>query len=127
MSLEMKKYIVKLNDSVYEVEMGEVTGETTTYVAPKAAQTEAASAVAAAKPKAAAVSGAEDVSAPMPGSILDIKVKVGDTVKKGQILLVLEAMKMENEIVSPRDAKIVSVQAVKGETVNPGDVMIQLA
>ena len=120
----MKKYIVKLNGSVYEVEMGEVVGETSTYVAPSAPTP--APAAPAPTAKTQTVAGAEDITAPMPGSILDIKVKTGDQVKKGQVLLVLEAMKMENEIVSPRDGKVVSVQATKGEAVNPGDVMIQL-
>jgi biotin carboxyl carrier protein len=116
----MKKYVIKLNDKVYEVEMEEVTPETaatlaeTVKNAPKAA------------PAAAPVSGGQKVEAPMPGTILNVAVKAGDTVKKGQLLVVLEAMKMENEIVSPVDGKILSVGVSKGDSVNPGDLLVQI-
>jgi glutaconyl-CoA/methylmalonyl-CoA decarboxylase subunit gamma len=112
----MKKYVIKLNDKVYEVEMEEVTAATS------AAITEAAKSA----PKAAPVSGGQKVEAPMPGTILSIAVKAGDVVKKGQVLVVLEAMKMENEIVSPYDGKVVSVGVSKGDTVNPGDLLVQI-
>ena len=59
----------------------------------------------------------------MPGTILDIKVSVGDTVSKGQVLLVLEAMKMENDIVAPCDGKVTSILANKGDTVNASDAL----
>lgn len=62
----------------------------------------------------------------MPGNIVDVKVKAGDSVKKGAVLVVLEAMKMENEIMAPRDAKVVQVLTSKGSTVNTGDVMVVL-
>jgi biotin carboxyl carrier protein len=118
----MKKYIIKLNDKVYEVEMEEVTAETS------AAITEAAKAApkAAPAPSAAPVSGGQKIEAPMPGNILSVAVSVGDTVKKGQVLVVLEAMKMENEIVSPADGKVLAVGVTKGDAVNPGDLLVQL-
>ena len=118
----MKKYVIKLNDKVYEVEMEEVTSETS------AAITESAKSApkAASAPAAAPVSGGEKIEAPMPGTILSVSVKAGDTVKKNQVLVVLEAMKMENEIVSPVDGKVISVGVSKGDTVNPGDLLIQL-
>jgi biotin carboxyl carrier protein len=118
----MKKYVVKLNDKVYEVEMEEVTAETS------AAITEAAKAApkAAPAPSAAPVSGGQKIEAPMPGNILSVAVSVGDTVKKGQVLVVLEAMKMENEIVSPADGKVLAVGVTKGDAVNPGDLLVQL-
>ena len=64
------------------------------------------------------------MSAPMPGTILDIKVSEGDTVASGDVLLILEAMKMENEIMAPVGGKVVSVNTSKGASVNPGDVLI---
>jgi biotin carboxyl carrier protein len=62
----------------------------------------------------------------MPGTILSINVAVGDAVKKGQVLLVLEAMKMENEIVSPVDGTVASVNTSKGSSVNAGDLLVSL-
>jgi biotin carboxyl carrier protein len=114
----MKKYIIKLNDKVYEVEMEEVTAENS------AAVTETAKSQA---PSAAPVSAGQKIEAPMPGNILEVAVKVGDSIKKGQVLVVLEAMKMENEIVSPIDGKIVSVGVSKGDVVNPGALLVQIA
>ena len=70
----------------------------------------------------APAAGAETINSPMPGNILDVKVAAGDSVKSGKILLILEAMKMENEIVSPRDGVIASVHVGKGDTVDSGTV-----
>ncbi|KZL90915.1 biotin/lipoyl-containing protein [Clostridium magnum] len=130
----MKKYMIKLNGKVYEVEMEEVTGEASAAIsanqaAAPAAREAAPTAVEKETPVAptAPVAGAETVEAPMPGTIVSIAVKVGDQVKKGQVLLVLEAMKMENEIVASRDAKVVSVNVSKGDMVNPGDALVQIS
>jgi biotin carboxyl carrier protein len=68
--------------------------------------------------------GGQSVEAPMPGTILDIKVSEGDTVANGDVLLILEAMKMENEIMSPAAGKVVSINVNKGASVNSGDVLI---
>ena len=76
---------------------------------------------------AAPVAGGEPVKAPMPGNILDVKVKVGDTVKAGAVLCVLEAMKMENEIPAPKDGKVAQVVVTKGATVGAGDTLVVLA
>ena len=111
----MKKYRVNVNGTVFEVEIEEMTG------AP------AAPAVAAAAPAApAAPAGGEKITAPMPGTILAVNVTSGSAVKKGDVLVVLEAMKMENEIMAPHDAKVAQVLAAKGATVNTGDVLVVL-
>jgi len=106
----MKKYKVNVNGTVYEVEIEEMTG------APAAAP--------AAAPVAAAPAGdGERVAAPMPGNILSVNVAAGDTVKKGQILMILEAMKMENEIMAPCDGKVTSVAVAKGAAVESGTLL----
>ena len=66
------------------------------------------------------------VEAPMPGTILNIQVNEGDTVKAGQVLLILEAMKMENEIVAPRDGKVAAILTTKGASVNTGDKLVSI-
>ena len=105
----MKKYKVNVNGTVYEVEIEEMTG------APAAAPVAAA-------PAAPAGAG-ERVAAPMPGNILSVNVAAGDTVKKGQILMILEAMKMENEIMAPCDGKVTSVAVAKGAAVESGTLL----
>ncbi|HJB58464.1 MAG TPA: acetyl-CoA carboxylase biotin carboxyl carrier protein subunit, partial [Candidatus Faecalibacterium faecipullorum] len=77
-----------------------------------------------AAPKGAA--GAVAVKAPMPGNILDVKVKPGDAVKAGDALVVLEAMKMENEIVAPQDGTVATIEVNKGDVVNSGDTLVTL-
>lgn len=129
----MKKYMIKLNGKVYEVEMEEVTGEASATILEKQVANKEVSATTIEKAPAPAaaptapVAGAETVEAPMPGTIVSIAVKAGDQVKKGQVLVVLEAMKMENEIVAARDAKVVSVNVAKGDMVNPGDALVQIS
>jgi glutaconyl-CoA/methylmalonyl-CoA decarboxylase subunit gamma len=126
----MKKYIIKLNGKVYEVEMEEVTGEAAGEVAATAAEPlkpEQTQSVPVAAPQSAPpVSGGEIVEAPMPGTIVGVGVKVGDQIKKGQVLVVLEAMKMENEIVSPKDGRVTAVNVSKGQAVNPGEALVQI-
>jgi glutaconyl-CoA/methylmalonyl-CoA decarboxylase subunit gamma len=133
----MKKYVIKLNGKVYEVEMEEVTGETSAAyerinTAPQNTVTENPVVQSAPQnnvPQNNAPQNAEGeaLDAPMPGNILNVAVKVGDTVKKGQLLIVLEAMKMENEIVSPKDGVITSVGVSKGQTINAGDSLVKIA
>ncbi|WP_102411170.1 biotin/lipoyl-containing protein [Beduinella massiliensis] len=124
----MRKFMITVNGSTYEVDVEEVEAGAAAPVAapaPAAAPKKAAPAPKAAAKPAAAAAG-EQVKSPMPGTILDVKVKAGDAVKKGAVLCVLEAMKMENEIMAPRDAKVVQVLAAKGASVNSGDVLVVL-
>jgi len=122
----MKKYNVVVNGNSYEVEVEEVGGVVTSAPAQKAAPAAKAAPVskAAPAPKAAPSEGEEVITAPMPGTVLDIKVSVGDTVSNGDVVIILEAMKMENEIISPVDGKIVSVNVSNGASVNSDDVLI---
>ena len=116
----MKKYRVNVNGTVYEVELEEITGGAA------AAPAAAAAPVATPAAPASAPAGGEQITSPMPGNILSVNVSAGDTVKKGQVLMILEAMKMENEIMAPHDAKVAQVLANKGATVNTGDVLVVL-
>lgn len=111
----MKKYKVNVNGTVYEVELEDISGSAVA-AAPVAAPVAAA-------PVAAAPAGGEQVVAPMPGNILAVHVKDGDSVKKGQVLMILEAMKMENEIMCPCDGKVASVSVSKGATVESGALL----
>lgn len=115
----MKKYVIKLNGKVYEVEIEEVTGEAATSIVENDAPARASDSVQS--------TGGQKIDAPMPGNIVSVAVKPGDQVKKGQLLVVLEAMKMENEIVSPVDGKVVSVAVAKGDTVNVGEALVEIA
>lgn len=112
----MKKYRVNVNGTAFEVEIEEMTG------AP------AAPAVAAAAPAApAAPAGDEKITAPMPGTILAVNVTSGSAVKKGDVLMILEAMKMENEIVAPKDGTVAQIVAAKGASVESGAPLVILA
>ena len=106
----MKKYRVTVNGTVYEVELEELTGS-----APVSAP--AAPAAAPAPAASAAPAAGEQICAPMPGNILAVNVTAGQAVKKGDVLMVLEAMKMENEIMCPRDGVVASVNTSKGASV----------
>ena len=113
----MKKYRVNVNGTVYEVELEEITGGAA------AAPAAAAAPVATPAAPASAPAGGEQITSPMPGNILSVSVSAGDTVKKGQVLMILEAMKMENEIMSPCDGKVVSVSVAKGAAVESGTLL----
>lgn len=131
----MRKFIVNVNGNSYEVEVEEVGAAYSPVVsaapqsapaAPTPAPTPAAAPAAAPAPAPAAAASGTPVKAPMPGNLLDIKVANGQTVKKGDVLVILEAMKMENEISAPQDG-VVTVVASKGATVNTGDVLVTLS
>lgn len=129
----MKRFSVTVNGKAYDVAVEEITGAAPAPVAAAPAPVAAAPAPAPAPavapaPAAAPVAGGgEKVQAPMPGTILDIKVAVGDTVSRGQTVVILEAMKMENDIVASCDGKITSILVSKGDTVNSDDVLVTIA
>lgn len=116
----MKNYKVIVNGTEYQVAIELVSEAEAKAAAPAAASAAPAAAPAPAAPAATAPAGGEKVNAPMPGTILEVKVAVGSTVKKGDLLFVLEAMKMENEILSPVDGKVTFVGTTKGSSVDTG-------
>ena len=123
----MKYYNITVNGVAYSVSVEETAAGAAPVAAPAAPV--AAPAAPAAAPKAAApagAAGAVTVKAPMPGNILDVKVAAGASVKAGDVLVILEAMKMENEIVAPQDGTVASVNVNKGDTVNSGDVLVSM-
>ena len=126
----MKKYNITVNGTTYEVVVEEADGSVAApvYTAPAAAAPVAAPAAPKAAPKAAApaAAGVNKVTAPMPGTILAVKVTAGQSVKKGDVICVLEAMKMENDIPAPCDGVVSSVNVQKGATVAANDVIISL-
>lgn len=131
----MAKYVVTLNGKNYEVEVEKNTAKITNTTAaaapaaapaPKAAPAPAPVAAPAPAPVAAAPVGGANVTAPMPGTVLNVVAPVGTAVKAGDVILILEAMKMENDIVAPCDGTVASV-AAKGTSVNTDDVLATLS
>ena len=104
----MKRYQVTVNGTTYDVMVDEVA------------------AGAAPAPAPAPAAGATPINAPMPGNILDVRVSAGQAVKSGDVLVILEAMKMENEIMAPADGVVASVHVKKGDTVNSNDLLVTM-
>lgn len=118
----MKRYTITVNGTAYDVTVDEANGAAPAPVAAPAA-------APAPAPKAApapAAQGAIKVEAPMPGTILDVKVSNGASVNAGDVLCILEAMKMENEIVAPQAGTVASVSVAKGDSVEAGQVIVTL-
>lgn len=113
----MKKFHITVNGTAYEVDVEEIGA---------AAPVAAPAADPAAAPVAAAPVGGTTITCPMPGTIIDIKVAVGDTVAEGQVLVIFEAMKMENEIVAPCAGTVAGIHTNKGDAVDSGAVLISL-
>lgn len=124
----MKKYQITVNGNTYEVEVEEVSSGAASapvQTAPVAAAPKATAAPAAPK-AAAAPAGTKPITAPMPGTILEVKVSVGQSVKRGETMFILEAMKMENEIPATEDGVVASVDTSKGASVATGAVLATL-
>ena len=119
----MKRFNVTVNGKAYDVAVEEITDGSAPVVSAPVAPAPAKPVPAPAPAPVAEKGEGEAVSAPMSGTILDVKANVGDTVSRGQVIMVLEAMKMENDIVSPCDGKITSILVKKGDTVNPSDTL----
>lgn len=127
----MKYYNITVNGVAYSVSVEETAAGAPPWRRPGrcscAPAAPAPAAPAAPKaPAAPAAAGAVSVKAPMPGNILDVKVAAGASVKAGDVLVILEAMKMENEILAPQDGTVASVNVNKGDTVNSGDVLVSM-
>ena len=112
--MSVKTYHIKLNEKVYEVEIEEVQPG---KVMESKVET---------KTEPVNTNG-EQITAPMPGSMFNILVKEQQKVKKGDVVAILEAMKMENEIISPADGTVLSINVEKGQNVNLGDVILTIA
>ncbi len=129
----MKKFRVVVNGMEYEVGIEEILGEsagTPVVKEPVRTAPKPAAPVKAAPPKPSAApmqEGEGAVSAPMPGTVINVSKNKGDQVKKGDVLLVLEAMKMENEIMAPCDGTVANIHVASGASVNAGDVLIEIA
>lgn len=130
----MRKFKITVNGIAYEVDVEEADP---TVKVPEAVSAPASPAPQAPRPAEAPTvlakpdpapdpEGRETMTAPMPGTILDVRVKAGDSLRKGDVLMILEAMKMENEIVAPRDAIIIRILTSKGASVNTGDTLAVL-
>ena len=122
----MKKYNVTVNGTAYEITLEVADAAEIKATAPAAAPAAAPAPAAVAAPTAAPANG-ETVTAPMPGTISAVNVSNGAAVKKGDVLMVLEAMKMENEIVAPADGTVASVNVTKGSSVETGAVLCVIA
>jgi biotin carboxyl carrier protein len=124
----MKNYRITVNGTAYDVAVEELGAGAAPAATPAAAPVTAAAPAPAAPaaPAASAGAGSIAVTAPMPGKILSVKASVGQAVKKGDVVLILEAMKMENEVVAPEDGTIASIDVAVGAAVEAGDTLATL-
>ena len=124
----MKTYTITVNGNVYDVtvEEGGAGSVAAPTAAPKAAPVAKAAPAPAPKAAPSGAQGGVKVNSPMPGKILGVKANPGQAVKKGQVILILEAMKMENEVVAPADGTVASINVSVGDMVESGDVLATL-
>lgn len=128
----MRKFNITVNGKTYEVDVEELGGVSAPAAAPAAAAAPVVQAAPAAAPapapaaKTSGAQGSKKVSSPMPGSIVSVKVNVGDKVSNDTLVAVLEAMKMENEIFAGVEGTVASVEVSTGQSVNTGDVIITI-
>ncbi len=120
----MKKYVVTVNGNRYEVEVDEVKGEfPSSYQEVAPVQNQVSAKPIATQKVAAKAAAGEKIEAPMPGNILKVNVKEGDSFKEGDVLFILEAMKMENEIKAQKDGKVIQILTSPSSQVNTGDAL----
>ena len=124
--LEGNKANVTVNGKSYQVELDRPAKPTVSKPVARPAAAPTAAPAAAPTPKTAPAAGGAGIKAPLPGVILDIKVKVGDTIAKGQTVAILEAMKMENNINADREGTVVSINVEKGQSIAEGTDIITL-
>ncbi len=125
----MRRFNIKVNGKAYEVEVEELTAssEAAQKSAPEVKPIEKAPEAEKAAPAPTSTkTGSSSIKAPMPGTINAVKVTAGEAIKKGQVIAILEAMKMENNIVAPEDAVVAGICVTQGQSVNTGDVIITL-
>lgn len=122
----MKTYTITVNGNVYNVTVEEGVTSGAPAAAPVAAPVAAPKAAAPAAAPKSAGAGAVKINAPMPGKIVAVKANPGDAVKKGQVILVLEAMKMENDVVAPQDGTVASIDTAVGSAVEAGETLATL-
>ena len=122
----MKTYNITVNGVTYVVNVEEVAAGAAPVATPAAAPAPIAKPAASPAPAKQGSAGATAVKAPMPGNIMKVNVKVGDAVKKGDVLVVLEAMKMENDVCAPADGVVASVEVNQGATVETDAVLVTL-
>lgn len=121
----MKNYRITVNGTAYDVAVEELGAGTVPVAAPVTAAPVAAP-TAPAAPAASGTEGSVKIAAPMPGKILAIKANIGQAVKKGEVVMILEAMKMENEITAPEDGTVAGINVAVGDSVESGDTLASL-
>ena len=124
----MKNYTITVNGNVYDVTVEENGSASAPVAAPRRAAAPVAAPKAAPAPAPApkAAAGAKSVVSPLPGSVIKVIAKVGDEVKRGQAVMVIESMKMENNIPAPRDGKVTAIHVSAGNSVMQGDALIDI-
>ena len=122
----MKRFNITVNGTAYDVAVEEITDGSAPVVSAPAPK-KAPAKKPAEQPKKAVVGAGTKVTAPMPGTILEVKVSENDTVTRGQVMMVIEAMKMENEILAPRDGTVAQDVTTKGAVVDTGAPLVVLA
>ncbi len=123
----MKKYRITVNGNEYDVEVEElVEGAVSTPNAATSTPKPVSKPVQKKESPSTGNAGTTKISSPMPGKILQVKASAGTAIKKGQVILILEAMKMENEIVAPEDGTIASINVTVGQTVEAGELLASL-
>lgn len=128
----MKRFLIKINGKTYDAEVEVVNGSSAPApsfapAAAPAAPKAAPAPVAAPAPAAAPAGGAATVTSPLPGTVLRLTKAAGDTVAAGEVVMIVESMKMENEVVAPEAGKIASISVAVGASINTGDVLFTMA